>query len=69
MTTAPATQDQAETELDRIEAWRLHLLLDAGYTRHRAEQLASHWQDVDLHLAIRLLTQGCDQRTALKILL
>ncbi len=68
---APAThtsQDE-ETELDRIEAWRLHLLLDAGYTKHRAEQLASHWQDVDLHLAIRLLTQGCDQRTALKILL
>lgn len=51
-----------------VEAWRLQQLLEAGWARHRAEQLAAR-TDIDLHLALRLLRQGCTQKVALKILL
>ena len=51
-----------------VEAWRLQQLLEAGWTFHRATQLASRL-DVDLHQAIRLLRYGCSQKLAMKILL
>jgi hypothetical protein len=58
-------------ELDEsagVEAWRLQQLLDAGWVYFRAELLAAR-PDVDLHEAIRIVECGCDQRTALRILL
>ena len=61
----------AEHDLDeqaRVDAWRLQQFLEVGYKQHRAEQLASR-QDVDLHLACWLVANGCDQKTALRILL
>ena len=53
---------------DRVEAWRLQQLLNAGLTFHRAAQLAAR-SDVDLHHALALLQRGCDERTLLRILL
>ena len=61
----------AENELDeqaRVDAWRLRQFLEVGYAHHRAEQLASR-PDVDVHTACWLIANGCDQKTALRILL
>lgn len=55
-------------ERSRLEAWRLQCLLDAGWAHHRAEQLAAR-ADIDLHAATSILERGCDQKTALRILL
>lgn len=55
-------------EAQRVDAWRLQTLLDAGYEQFRAELLAMR-EDVDLHLAVWLLERGCPQDVALNILL
>lgn len=60
--------EQRELDYASLEAWRLRQLLNAGWTLHRAEQIAARL-DIDLHRATDLLAQGCDQRTALRILL
>lgn len=57
-----------ETEAERVETWRLKVLLDAGYPLSIAERLAAR-PDVDLHLAVRLLEQGCKPGVAGLILL
>lgn len=57
-----------ETELERIERWRLEMLERAGYSRDAAEELASR-HDVDLHAAIELVERGCSHDIALRILL
>jgi hypothetical protein len=65
----PTTEQQLENDtLAQVEAWRLHQLLQAGYTHHRAELLANR-VDIDLHLAQELIHNGCPQELALKILL
>ncbi len=51
----------------RVESWRLHILLEAGYPVHLAERIAV--SEVDLHFAVELVTQGCDPTTAAEILL
>lgn len=56
-----------ENEPGRVESWRLHILLEAGYPVHLAERIAV--SEVDLHYAVGLLTQGCDPVTAAEILL
>jgi hypothetical protein len=56
-----------ENEPGRVESWRLHILLEAGYPVHLAERLAA--SEVDLHDAVQLVTQGCDPVTAAEILL
>lgn len=56
-----------ETELDRIEGWRMAALERAGYPGELAEQLARR-HDVDLHTAIQLLERGCSPELALRIL-
>ena len=63
--TVEEREDQAQRALN---AWRLQTLLLAGYTHHRAEQLANR-NDIDIHTAIDLLAHGCPQKLALKILL
>jgi hypothetical protein len=56
-----------EGEGTKVESWRLHVLLEAGYPVHLAERIAA--SDVDLHDAVELLSRGCDATTAAEILL
>jgi hypothetical protein len=51
-----------------VELWRFAQLLRAGYGRRQASVIASR-RDVDLHLAVDLLDNGCPVETALRILL
>lgn len=57
----------AVTEQERIEDWREHVLIDAGYPVDDAIKLARQ-ADVDLHRAVKLLKVGCDVQTAVEIL-
>jgi len=57
-----------ETELERVERWRAEELERAGYELSAAAVLAASSQ-VDLHLAIELLSVGCSEELALQILL
>jgi len=56
-----------ENEPAKVESWRLHILLEAGYPVHLAERIAV--SEVDLHDAVGLLKRGCDAVTATEILL
>jgi hypothetical protein len=51
----------------KVESWRLHILLEAGYPVHLAERIAV--SEVDLHTAVELVRRGCDAVTATEILL
>ena len=66
--TAAETRLAYDTELERIEQWRAEELERAGYSRLDANRLAER-HDVDLHLAIDLISRGCDPQVALDILL
>jgi hypothetical protein len=55
-------------ETDLVEAWRAEQLELAGYRPRDAAKLA-HRLDVDLHVAVGLVAQGCPADLALKILL
>lgn len=58
----------ASTELERIESWRAEELERAGYTREQAAKIAAR-HDVDLHVAVDLIRNGCAAELALLILL
>lgn len=63
-----AWQDESEpSEADRITAWRLGCLLDAGYALRDAEQLAAD-TTIDLHQALALVEAGCLPSLAVSIL-
>jgi hypothetical protein len=49
-----------------VEAWRLHVLLRAGYPLRVAERLAK--SAADLHIAVDILDRGCTPHTAARIL-
>jgi hypothetical protein len=55
------------TEQAKVESWRLHVLMEAGYPLSLAERIAG--SDVDLHRAVDLLSRGCTPETAAEILL
>lgn len=55
------------TDAEKVEAWRLHVLLRAGYPLALAERIAS--SSADLHEAVELLARGCKPETAARILL
>jgi hypothetical protein len=55
-------------ETDVVEAWRAEQLESAGYRSEEAAKLARR-ADVDLHVAIDLVRQGCPAELALQILL
>ena len=57
-----------QNERAKVESWRLHVLMEAGYPLPLAEKLAAAL-DADLHHAVDLVTRGCDPRTAVEILL
>jgi hypothetical protein len=55
-------------ERAKVESWRLHVLMEAGYPLPLAEQIAAALE-ADLHEAVELVGKGCDPRTAAEILL
>jgi hypothetical protein len=67
MTAAEITVDRA-TEAERVVDWRRQELERAGYDSVAATRIAER-TDVDLHLAVDLLRQGCPPETALEILI
>jgi len=56
-----------ETERAKVESWRLHVLMEAGYPLPLAERIAH--SSADLHHAVDLIRQGCEPETAAEILL
>ena len=64
----PAVEEIVETELDRVERWRLEELVRAGYDPSSAFELAAR-TDVDLHAAVELVERGCPSELAAQILL
>ena len=54
-------------ESSKVESWRLHVLMEAGYPLPLAERLAG--SEADLHRAVELLAAGCTPETAAEILL
>jgi hypothetical protein len=63
----PQTIIEPQTEREKVESWRLHVLIEAGYPLPLAEKIAG--SDADLHHAVELVTAGCTHRTAAEILL
>jgi hypothetical protein len=64
---ATLTNIQLDQHLS-VEAWRHAVLLAAGYPDQIAQSIAA-CLDVDLHLAVDLLDNGCPPLTAIRILL
>jgi len=55
------------SERSKVESWRLHVLIEAGYPLWLAERLAA--SEADLHVAVELVSNGCGHATAAEILL
>jgi hypothetical protein len=55
------------SERAKVESWRLHVLIEAGYPLPLAERLAA--SEADLHRAVELLALGCSPETAAEILI
>ena len=60
-TTTPILEEPLIDERSKVESWRLHILIEAGYPLSLAERLAV--SEADLHVACEMLGRGC-QRTA-----
>jgi len=56
-----------EDEQSKVESWRLHVLIEAGFPLPVAERLAV--SGVDLHECVELVAHGCTPTTAAEILL
>jgi hypothetical protein len=54
-------------ERSKVESWRLHVLIEAGYPLPLAERLAV--SEADLHMAREIVDRGCAPETAAEILL
>lgn len=65
---AAELQTRPDVQLDLVEQWRSQSLARVGYDLESATVLAAS-HEVDLHLAMRLLEQGCSVNVALQILL
>jgi hypothetical protein len=61
------TAEIERSERAKVEGWRLHVLIEAGYPLPLAERLAG--SEADLHRAVELVTRGCEPQTAAEILL
>jgi hypothetical protein len=59
----------AETydERVKVESWRLHVLMEAGYPIPLAERVAH--SNADLHQAVSLVRSGCSPELAAEILI
>jgi hypothetical protein len=58
---------ERQDERSKVESWRLHILIEAGYPLGLAERLAV--SEADLHRAVELVVLGCTPETAAEILL
>lgn len=58
---------EPQTEREKVESWRLHVLIEAGYPLPLAEKIAA--SEADLHHAVELIGAGCTYQTAAEILL
>jgi len=65
--TMPQTIEHPLSEREKVESWRLHVLIEAGYPLPLAEKLAH--SEADLHRAVELTRSGCSFATAAEILL
>ena len=64
----PPVSVEQLAERDPVRRWRLEELRRAGYLSGQAVVLSGR-SDVDLHLATKLLRDGCPVETAMRILL
>lgn len=53
-------------ERSKVESWRLHVLIEAGYPVEVAAEIAA--SEADLHEAVSLIESGCAPETAARIL-
>ena len=67
MTEMTEIADPDTNERSKVESWRLHVLIEAGYPLLLAERLAV--SEADLHVAVELVRSGCAHETAAEILL
>jgi hypothetical protein len=67
MAEATETPVWREDEQSKVEGWRLHVLIEAGFPLPLAERLAA--SEADLHVCVELVRQGCTPVTAAEILL
>ncbi len=51
----------------KVETWRLHVLMEAGYPVPLAERVAG--SNADLHQAVALVRSGCAPDVAAEILI
>lgn len=51
----------------KVETWRLHVLMEAGYPVPLAERIAH--SSADLHRAVELVRAGCAPELAAEILI
>jgi hypothetical protein len=58
---------ERQSERAKVESWRLHVLIEAGFPLPLAERIAA--SEADLHRAVQLLRSGCSPETAAEILL
>jgi hypothetical protein len=65
-TTTPTLEPLID-ERSKVESWRLHVLIEAGYPLSLAERLAL--SEADLHTACEMIGRGCAHETAAEILL
>lgn len=62
------TLEAERDDRERVEGWRLHILIEAGYPVPLAEKIAH--SGADLHEAVDLITRrGCKPELATEILL
>ena len=61
------TLENPQSEREKVETWRLHVLIEAGYPLPLAEKVAH--SAADLHRAVELVMAGCTFETAAEILL
>ena len=64
---AQVTEREPQSEREKVESWRLHVLVEAGYPLSLAEKIAH--SEADLHRAVELVLAGCTHETAAEILL
>ena len=67
MSESTDTIEVRENERSKVESWRLHVLMEAGYPLPLAERVAA--SEADLHIAVELVRSGCAPETAAEILL
>ena len=65
--TETPVEDARGGEQAKVESWRLHILIEAGYPLPLAEKLAA--SEADLHVCVDLVRSGCNAITAAEILL